>query len=622
MDARSWTILAALLALALFTSTFQTRINGSDHAYATDVGEIQNALPRWGLIHRSGYPLYTASGSFLVTLLRLVGVQPAAAASLVSVLWGAVAVGLFTALAQELGAPGPASVLGGLAVAVSTSMWAYASLAEVHTLTLAFRGATLLFAVRFGRTGERGDLLLLTLFFTQGVAHQRSVILLAPAVAVMAWPQLRAVWRGLAPAVGVSLLSPLTYLYMPLRAWTGASWVFGSPGTWEGFKRMMFDNRARRLFELGGSAQVWQTRLTATARTLADDLWWPLLILGLAGLLVWWFDSKNWCEGLAMMLAWVPSLCLTFIIWENRVGDAQLAAKLPAVAMAGVGLALASGLLQRWEPWLGGVAMVALALALTVWGSRQRPFLLSITRDASTEEVIAKAAQVAPPPDDRPTTLVAPWGHSYWALAYAQTYRGQLPGLNVVDHNANFYAIVERGDRLLVLDETLCVFPVSWWEDLLGRLHLASAAPGVIELSPSPPVTATDVPVSTGFELNDELRIRSAKLIWRSNQQLLLTAYWEVMEPVEKDYSVAVHLVKHDPPRYEGDVLAQADARHPVGGWYPVTRWHVGEIVRDRYVLDIPPDGSPVAVRVAMYWTDATGAFKNTRWLSLPVPER
>jgi len=112
-----WCAAAMLVALAVFLSTLQTNVNGSEHPYATDVGEMQNALPRWGLIHRSGYPLYTATGSLFVTALRLLGIQPAAGASLFSTLWGVVTVGLLVVLAYDLGASGPAAALGALTAA-------------------------------------------------------------------------------------------------------------------------------------------------------------------------------------------------------------------------------------------------------------------------------------------------------------------------------------------------------------------------------------------------------------------------------------------------------------------------------------------------------------------------
>jgi hypothetical protein len=619
-DRTLWPAIAAIVALALFLSTLQVTVNGSGHPYATDVGEIQNALPRWGLIHRSGYPLYTAVGSLFVTMLRMVGVQPAVSASLFSSLWGVVFVALLVVLVQEVGASGPVAALGALSVALSTGVWVDASLAEVHTLTLVFTVATLLFALRFGRTGGRRDLLLLALFFTQGVSHQRSVILLAPAVAVLAWSQWRAFLRNLALVLAISSLALFVYLYMPFRVWTGATWVFGSPGTWDGFWEMVFDNRGGRVFALSADLDEWLMRLGVTWEILSEDMFWPLLVLGLAGVLmpIW---RGRWREGLGMTLAWIPNLWLTFVIWSDEVIDAQLAAKLPVVLMAGVGLALFIEWLGRRSRILEGIATLAFIGVLIGWGWRVRPLVLSITRDPHAERIIAIAERVVPLPNERCTTLVVPWGHDYWALAYAQAYRGQLPDLNLVDHNVDLRAIAGEG-RLLTLRGTFHIFPISWWEERLGPLYLSSAAPDVVGMGLVPPVNTDDVPSDVGLDLGNGLAIRSTTLAWESSfDRLLLTVYWEAVQPVENDYSVAVHLVAHNPPQGEEDLLAQSDAVHPVMGWYPTSRWKAGEVVRDDYLLHVPSGSFPVAVRVGMYRVDESGAFVNTEWLSLPIPE-
>ena len=620
-DRMLWPAVAAIIAAFLFLSTLQINVNGSGHPYATDVGEIQNALPRWGLIHRSGYPLYTAVGSLFVAVLRSVGVEPAVCASLFSTLWGVVLVALLVVLIQDVGMSGPVAMLGSLSVALSTGVWIDASLAEVHTLTLVFTTVTLIFSLRFGRTGERRDLLLLALFFTQGISHQRSVILLAPAVAILAWPQWRVFLRNLGLVVAVSLPALLVYLYMPFRVWTGATWVFGSPGTWNGFWEMVFDNRGGRVFALSAGLDEWLARIGVTLRILSDDMWWPLLVLGLIGLF-WLIKRGNWRECVGMVLAWIPNFFLTIVIWHNHVIDAQLAAKLPVVMVAGVGLAVLLDRAKRWSRPVGIAVGVVFALTLSVWGWHVRPTVLSITHDSSTEAVVDMVEQLFPLPEERVTTLVVPWGSDYWTLAYAQEYRGQLEGLNLVDHNVNLRAVAEDG-RLLTPAETFIVFPPTWWEAALGgRVCMSSAAPGIVEVGTSPPVDADAVPLDVNFDLGNGLRVRSASLSWRDTaDQLALVVYWEALQPTGSDYSVAVHLVAQDPPQGAYDLLDQADTPHPVGGWYPTSLWMAGEIVRDDYVLDVPPDSAPVAVRIAMYQVDATGAFVNTEWLSLPIPE-
>ena len=666
-----WVALAVAVAALLYLSTVQTIINGGGHPYVTDVGEHQNALPRWGTIHHSGYPQWTALGSLFVSALRVVGVAPAAGVSLYSLAWGLLTVALLVLLAMELGASGPWAALGALTAAVSTSVWMDASIGELHTATMALTLATLLFAVRFGRDGRRADLLWLTFVFSQGVVHQRSLVLIAPAVLLLVLPHLldvfRMGWRTWLLLVAIALLAPLTYLYLPLRVWMGADWVFGAPGTWDGFWTLFFDNRADRVFDLSTD---WAARLRTTLDILDDDLWLPLLAVGLAGL---WLakpgrvsrqEAKNakpessgaWRSwrlgvshpllvGLALTLAWLPNFIVTVLIWRNRVTDGQLAAKLPVVLLAGVGVGLVLDFLWRLgsdkrrvtsektarERGLPLSRLIALLMSLAlvvalgyrVWATR--PFILSVTRDDSSQAIVEAVDRVAADPV-RPATALVPWGTDYWTLTYEQRFGGRLAGLNLVDHNARPQAIIDRGQRLLLPDQTLRIFPLSTFEERLGPLYLASAAPGVVEVSPTPIVTevallTSSIIIPTEFDLENGARVRGYRLDWADEETLLLTLYWGVDGPLAFDYSTAIHLVAQDPPTGPADILTQADKAHPVDGWYPTTRWRAGEIVRDAYLLPVPAGSAPVAVRVAMYRSDPAAGFINTPWLSLPVPQ-
>jgi hypothetical protein len=129
------------------------------------------------------------------------------------------------------------------------------------------------------------------------------------------------------------------------------------------------------------------------------------------------------------------------------------------------------------------------------------------------------------------------------------------------------------------------------------------------------------VPPGPELDLGDGVWIRSAQVSPGRDGSLVLTVYWQAEVPPALDYSVAVHLVAHDPPRGAEDILSQADQAHPVYGWYPISRWHAGEIVRDHYLVEVPDGAEPRAVRVALYRANGSGGFVNSPWLSLPVAD-
>ncbi|MDX1413642.1 MAG: DUF2723 domain-containing protein [Candidatus Promineifilaceae bacterium] len=613
-----WVILAMLIAFLLYLSTVQLHINGSNHAYATDVGEIQNALPRWGTIHHSSYPLYSALGSLFTTTLMSLGIPPAAGTSLFSAVFGAITVGLTVLLALEIGISGLSSAIGALVVAFSTSIWIDASLAEVHTVTLAFSVATLLFAHRFGRYGTRTDLLLLTFFFTQAVAHQRSVILLVPSVLLLIWPYLRLIWQNLPAIFLVAVLAPLTYIYLPIRAWMGAEWIFGAPGTWDGFWILFFDNRAGRVFEIQNSLSTWLVQIRTTFELLAADLPWPILLIGFISLIGMAIDKTRRRAGIAFILIWVLNFLLTVLIWVDDVSDAQLAAKLPILIMTGLGLSYTLDWLLQRSTRLGTLA-VLIILTTSIYGAWQaRSFTLTITRDRSVESIIETVDRVEPFSDGRRTTITTPWGRDFWGLTYAQAFRGQLQGLNLVDHNANHKEILSQGDHLLAPLATFLVFPVQWWENSLGHpLYLSTIAPEIIEMNTNPLYQAENVPLDINHDLENGIRIRSIVVKQTNAEEILLTVFWEEIGPIAEDYSIAVHLVAQDPPISEEDILTQADKNHPVEGYYPTTRWRAGEIVRDDYLIRIPPLSIPVAIRIGMYRFDPDQGFINSPWLSI-----
>lgn len=219
----------------------------------------------------------------------------------------------------------------------------------------------------------------------------------------------------------------------------------------------------------------------------------------------------------------------------------------------------------------------------------------------------------------RRNVVTLPWGGDYFAAAYGLYVTGDLAGFDLVDHRVDFRSLVQHEGKVITLASDLGFWPLYWWADLLGEAHYSSAVPGVAMVSRD--VLYDDVPVRVGFDLGNGVHIRDAAVLWHGQDTLRLTVFWEAVRQGPSDYSVAVYLVSRDPPQGGEDVLAQADALNPVGGWYPTSRWSPGEVVRDDYVLAVPPGSSAVAVRIAMYQIDPGGGFVNTNWLSLPVPQ-
>lgn len=82
---------------------------------------------------------------------------------------------------------------------------------------------------------------------------------------------------------------------------------------------------------------------------------------------------------------------------------------------------------------------------------------------------------------------------------------------------------------------------------------------------------------------------------------LTLTLTWQAVEPVTGDYTVFVHVLTQD-----GAKAAQRDTR-PCGGECPTQSWQPGQIIADRYQLDLPdavPPG-PYHLAIGLYLLDS-----------------
>ncbi len=619
---RTWLpgLLVLLVLLLIYSGTLQRDVNGSSNGYMLDVGEIQVALNLWGTIHYTGYPLFTILGALLTHILRMVGLPPAGAASAVATVWSLLGLAsVYGLLLRMTGGKSDLAALVVLALGVVETFWVHSVVAEVYSFSLFLTSVILLVAMKLNAGWNARYWWLLIALLGIGTSHHRLLVLLLPTVLLLTWSALRtqrSQWLALAAKSSIVFALPfLVYLYLPLRAVQGARWVYGQPGTWGGFWAQFLGREATPfVLEFPRDLATWVGNLHFVAEQLQRQV--PVGVLMMASVGLVWLAVRRLRMGLAFMGGACAFLAFVVVFPSGVWVPAVL---MPALFFYAVGLAyLFSGLAEVALPlrWVSLVGLVFLA----AWFFRTNlPFVFSIVSANRGREVIQmlRPLKDADLPGGR-NVVALPWGGDYFAAAYGLYVTGDLAGFDLVDHRVDFRSLVQHEGKVLTLASDLGYWPLYWWNDLLGEAHYSSAAPGVAMVSRD--VLYESVSRRIDFDLGNGVHIRDAALFWQGRNTLRVTIFWEAIRQVPADYSVAVHLVTRDPPQSGEDVLAQADALNPVGGWYPTSRWAPGEIVRDDYALVVPPQSLPVAVRIAMYQIDPGGGFVNTNWLSLPVP--
>jgi len=625
--------LIALALLALYGATLQTHISGTfdertpdlilKNETIKDVAEIQVALNIWGTIHHTGYPLFAVLGNLFTAPLRALGVEPAAAASLYALAWGALFLGaVFVLLRRLTGRP----LLAGLTVAtlgLAKSVWLHAVVAEVYGMSMAI--TALLWAVALWPAPWRGAwsasrrLAWLALLGGIGVAHHRAVIFVAPGLLWAVWPHRadRGVrWRALLPRlIGLGLLGFLPYLYLPLRARMGGAWVYGEPGTlrglWIEFSGREADRLVRLPADLGG---LWGNA-RSVVEILVRELTLPGLGIALAALAFALVTPRHRHTMAVLGLSALGPLLFALFFHTAVFPQAVL---LPVVAALLMAVALAADALLAGRPRLAGAALAGLALWAGVLAAWNFGPIRELTTERTGIETIEQMARV--PRAGRPALLL-PWGPRYAAAAYAALVTGEQAGVRVVQHKADFAALRRAVHTLYTFPATFYTFPPpwetpygppsDWWPTHFGPLTLTSAAPGVVELRAVPWLAAYDDP--PGELVVDGIRRRDAWLTCDADA-LYLHVVWEADVRPSLDPSIFVHLTEDTPaPSPPG-----ADQRHPVYSLYPFSRLSPGELVRDDFILPRLP--GKTQVRFGLYETGA-GGFTNYGEAALAVGE-
>lgn len=610
-------ILAILLLLVVYLLTLQRDINGSSHDYLLDTGEIQVALNTWGTIHYTGYPHYTVLSSLLTQLMRLMGMEPAAAASFSSLVWSLgslwLAYWLMVDLSQgKYGLAGLALLVLGLI----ETFWLHSVIAEVYSFS--FLLTMLLFWLSFRLQKQWQVQAWYALVFVMGLSifHHRILLLLLFPTALLWGPNGWRYCRQQPRLIFISILlflSPfLFYIYLPWRAWQDAPWVYGQPETWNGFWLQFTGGEVtENLLRPPTDLQAWLDNGHLLLSHLRAQLPITWLLAGVAGLMLFTYQEKK--RGAALLLA-AAIFPLFIYVFPRTVWIPAVLMPTLFILVAGVIFLLAwlSEMGRTWR-YLGW----AILLITAVWsGRRNYSVVEGYVRDPTGRQMIELLRSL---PEEGTGVVALPWGQGFFAAAYGQLVTHELSNFILVDHRANFRELVTAHGEIWTPASYLDYWPPSWWTQHLhqDQLHVHMVAPGVVALRSEPimaqPQTA---PI---FAFDNQLGLQSVLVNWLDGDTLHLQVNWQALGPVDQDYHVAAHLLAQSPPTGPQDILAQADATHPVSGWFPTSQWAEGEVVADHYLFSILPDTQPVAIWLTFYTIDAGGNFINQPWFTLPI---
>ena len=584
----------ALGALALYMATLLPGIGSGDTA------EFQRVAPTLSVAHPTGYPLYTMLG-WLWSRLPLGG-TPAWRMNLFSACTAALAVGALFLAARALGQSRLVAAMAALTLAVSSTFWSQATLAEVYALAALIQALLILALLRW-RQG-RWPLWVAGLLLGLGLAHHRTIILMIPGALVF-WGLEAGNWRLVTAqrlpvsslqsqasrAALAALAGCLLYMYLPLRA---PQWI-DSP-------------QAFAQYVAGSSAlSVWLTpeqpwRVAGEhVRELAERFIWPQFfplgtLLALLGAIRLWWRDRAAAALLTIGYALVLLFCTLFFVQDVDVF--MIAAHLIAALLIGEGAMLLIATTNDYRPptkdsdhqslvslVLRPSSFVGLALLLIPALLLMRNIEPIRAANSAANEAIARTTLAQPLPAG--ALLIVDW-EAVEGMRYLQTIEGLRPDLEIRPLNAD----VARADAQAALATGRAVYLLRPRPELglaqspAGRLWRVSTAPLALH---------TDTPTDQHWQ--DGITLRGFSLPhgpYQPGDVVPVTLDWQSQAVPAQRYTLFVHIVGDD-----GIVRGQQD-REPSHA--PTDQWQPNKRLIDVYGPALSLETPPGRYHVVIGW--------------------
>jgi hypothetical protein len=592
----SW-VLPALLGLVTLGVYLRTLLPSVGEA---DTFEFQVVVPKLGVAHPTGYPLYVLLGK-LFTLLPLRNV--AWRLNLASAVFGAAAVVVVYGMVQQLvGTPRPADTDGitatgvrcsdgallafltALAFALSATFWSQALVAEVYGLHNLLVAVILWLLLRQVEPSTRPDAgwargwqavcFLLGLSLT----NHLTTVLLIPAVllaVLMAWlgggARLRAKDWMLAAGLFVLGLSP--YLFIPVR------WPALHDGAWmtlHGFASYVTGGQFHGALRLDG----WQdaTRWRIVARLMLEPFGWVGLVLAAVGVVHWAVDRRR-----ALTVTGVAFLGFIFYGLTYYVADIAvflLPAHLVLAVWMGAGAAFlarslssapwfAAANAEAWRPGL--VALLALIPLSQLWTN-----FPAVDRSEERGRLVWGRYALRQPLVEDSAVLADP--KRFAPLYYLQQIEGVRPDLDIVLLGTEELYQAELRRRL---GEGQTVYLARYLPHLEG-LTLRSVGP-LAEVGGREPGVALEEALA---RLGERVRLLGVDIERDPLGRALyhVTLQWQAERSLDGDLVVRLRMMDAD-----GRVPWATEGARPVNGLYPTNAWTPDVRVSDYHEVPIEP---------------------------------
>lgn len=591
-------------------------------ALGGDAGELQFVPAILSLPHPTGTPLYILLGK-LWSLLPL-GPTIAWRMNLLAAVSAALAATIVFRCVQGVFQSAAGGWVAALALALGTTYWEQAVLADKYAFNALWVAIVLALALAWGRSRAPATLSWLALAYGLSLTHHRTMALFAPPLlGYVWWHERAALWRDGKRLARLALLclAPLSlYLYLPWAAARGLP-----PGTW---RPQTLGDWYAYLFDTGRTGLVYidphdlGERLLFYGRTLWRD-WTPLgVALALGGLATQWRARRADALFLASAFAlqaflaanhhvprhWVYFIP-SFVIVALWVGQG-------VAALTGRGLAGASPRARRGIALMAPLLLTLLVLVglATRWPARYRalrlahhgygvldPWRQTLKSGRMADRLGRAIATVAPQ-----AVIVCDWEQAT-PLWYYQQVEGLRPDVEIV------YPI-ERLDEAAAWGRPLYVARTLPGAE--ARWHPVASGPLVaLRDGPQTEIPADALPLDlrfgevialVGYRLGESPRGQA----FRAADVAPLTLYWRATAQPSHDYAISLRLL-----RPEGYEVAKVDSQHPVLGMAPTSRWQPGEVVSDYHELQLPPDLAPgdYSWGVVLYRTLPEGGWENLR---------